>query len=353
MNPLILNIVVVSFISLCYGVIPHKNGYVKGIYLFATFCCLLYIRSMVDVFSLPDLEIYDEYYASIHQFSLKESYINGADGKIERGYVILNKLISYLSPNFRFFLWVYSFILLLLYYKFFTETSPYLAISVLLLLVGPFNQSLFVLRQHMAVALLLASYGLIRDRKCIQFLIVLFIAFSFHRTALIFLPVYFLYGLSRKKLIRSAIVIAIFSFVIFGIVLNYFAALFSVYDTYMAADVTQNYKSALIAGFFLFLYIYILREHVFDEGIKKFSLILLSLYFIFSLSGIGAVSIVGRLAVYFSVGLISAIPIVLYYTKDRIWKLMIFIIVFGIQFYITFIGSTSQYIESMKMVSPF
>ena len=353
MFPLLLNLVIVSFICLLYLATPDKNRIITSIFLFATFACLLFVHSMMDIDSLPDLEIYDLDFYEIKRLTFKECFIKGElDGKTEIGYVILNKLISFITNDFRGFLWIYSFIMLFMYYKFFTSASPYIALSIMLLLVGPFNQSLFVLRQHLAVALMLPSFTLIRDRKCIKFLIVLFFAFYLHRSALVFLPVYFLYGLSNKNLVKSFIVITILSVILFGIVLSYFADLFAVYENYMDVDTDNpiNYKTAMVAGLYLFIYILFLKDHVFDEGINRFSFIMLFMYCIFSIAGIGSIGVIGRLSVYFSVGVLTAIPIILTYIRETWMKIIVFFVVFAIQFYMCFIGSQAQYIANYQII---
>ena len=351
MFPLLLNLVIVSFICLLYLATPDKNRIITSIFLFATFACLLFVHSMMDIDSLPDLEIYDLDFYEIKRLTFKECFIKGElDSKTEIGYVVLNKLISFITSDFRGFLWIYSFIMLFMYYKFFTSASPYIALSIILLLVGPFNQSLFVLRQHLAVALMLPSFTLIRDRKCIKFLIVLFFAFYLHRSALVFLPVYFLYGLSNRNLVKSFIVITILSVILFSIVLNYFAGLFAVYDNYMDIENAVNYKTALVAGLYLFIYILFLKDHVFEDGANKFSFIMLFMYFILSLAGIGSTGVIGRLSVYFSVGVLTAIPIILTYIKETWLKIIVFIAVFAIQFYMCFIGSQAQYIANYQII---
>ena len=352
MFPLLLNLVIVSFICLLYLATPDKNRIITSIFLFATFACLLFVHSMMDIDSLPDLEVYDLDFYEIKRLTFKECFIKGElDSKTEIGYVVLNKLISFVTNDFRGFLWIYSFIMLFMYFKFFTTASPYVALSIMLLLVGPFNQSMFVLRQHLAVAILLPTFTLIRDRKCIKFLIVLFIAFYLHRSALIFLPIYFIYGLSNKNLVKTFIVVGILSVILFSIVLKYFAGLFAVYDKYMeATDSAINYKTAMVAGMYLFMYILFLKNHVFDEGTNRFTFIMLFMYFIFSLAGIGSTAVMGRLSVYFSVGILTAIPIILTYIKETWLKIIIFIVVFAIQFYMCFIGSQAQYIANYQII---
>jgi len=106
----------------------------------------------------------------------------------------------------------------------------------------------------------------------------------------------------------------------------------------------------MVAGMYLFMYILFLKDHVFDEGANKFSFIMLFMYFILSLAGIGSTGVIGRLSVYFSVGLLTAIPIILTYIKETWLKIIVFIVVFAIQFYMCFIGSQAQYIANYQII---
>lgn len=353
MNPLIVNLIIVSLVCLLYQVIPNKNIIITRIFIFSTFICLLYMHSMVDVYSVPDLEAYLNYYDEARTLSFREAFIKGAiDDKVEVGYVVFNKLISYISPNFRAFLWVYSIVLLLLYYKYIISVSPYVTISILFLLVGTYNQSLFVLRQHLAVALLLYSYTFITERKILPFLIILLLAYSLHRTAIIFTPVYFLYGLNKTNLIKSFIVVSILLIVLMRIVIvALFANYFSFYQGYLDNDVQQNYKLAVLAGGYFLLYIFFLKNEIFDDGINRFTLIILYFYFIIFLSGIGLP--VGRLAAYFSISTLTAIPLIMSRINKVLLRVIVFLLVFSIQYYITFMGSSVISIDSIQLVSLF
>ena len=56
------------------------------------------------------------------------------------------------------------------------------------------------MRQAIAMAILLFALNSCKKRKLISFLILVLLALAFHKTAIIFLPVYFLYGLKIKPL---------------------------------------------------------------------------------------------------------------------------------------------------------
>jgi hypothetical protein len=110
----------------------------------------------------------------------------------ELGYVFSNVLISFLTSNRYIFILIYTIAIYFFVYKaIVSQTNNYL-FATLIFLSLYFFFTFTYLRQALAIAILWNSTKYIVDRKLIKFLICVAIATSFHNSALIFLPVYWI-----------------------------------------------------------------------------------------------------------------------------------------------------------------
>ena len=182
-------IIQIFFVALFGGIVkPHSwKSQRANVFMLITFLSMWYVHAMVEPNSMPDLPTYKLVYESIGETRWGDISNHWAHINMELGYLYLNKALSLISLNYTFFMWVFSFLILFPYMYTIKQYSPYVIISVLLLLLIPYNQSLFVLRQHFAVAVCFASIPLIIERRLIVFLIVMALSFFFHRSVLVFI----------------------------------------------------------------------------------------------------------------------------------------------------------------------
>ena len=95
------------------------------------------------------------------------------------------------------------------------KRSPMFTLSMLLFLfLSVWHGSFNAVRQYLAVAIIFAGYNYIIQRKLIKYLIIIFIAFLFHKTALIMVVPYFL--LTRKPDFKQVIILLLGTLVILG-----------------------------------------------------------------------------------------------------------------------------------------
>lgn len=203
MNIFLLNIaliLILAFLLYHKGHVNLKNR--DQFFLFIAFAVLYITHAFKDPFSLLDTPEYVDGYIEVKNRGIGELMRGGLYSlKAEKGYVILTKIISYFFPANQMLFIFTSFIILLGYYVAFKRYSLIPWLAVLLFVIGGYNQSLFVLRQHMAMSIVLFSYPYIINRRFMPFLFYVLIAFFIHQTAVIFLPIYFLYGIKKKILI--------------------------------------------------------------------------------------------------------------------------------------------------------
>ena len=310
MNLLLLNLI----LMLIEAIIIPKFKYGKRLFLLIAFCQLFILHAFVDPDSMNDLDGYYETYHTFSENSLFNSIFVGYVGvKIEPGWIILCKLLGYISPNPRLLLVVSSIIIVGSYLITAKRYSPFVGFSVILFLCSTFDQSLFVLRQHtaMAICLLTIPYILKRDFK--KFLIIWLLAFGCHMSSIVFLPVYFIYPLNieKKYWIYMAIGIIAGFLLISGIFNWVFHNLW--YNSY--EDTTADEKAgANLTGFFmilssLVLYLVSIRfQYKKIIGVEKVFFLMISLGAILSLAGTGFAP-TNRLVKYFMIASIYLIPI--------------------------------------------
>lgn len=124
----------------------------------------------------------------------------GVDIYAEFGFKVLNQLVVWYSDNIQ---WVYAIsaavTLLLLFYEIFRD-SPSPALSLFLFVaMGYFFSSFNILRQFIALAILFAGFRFLKERKFLPYLLLVLVAMTFHKTAVIMIPLYFLLPLRMKQ----------------------------------------------------------------------------------------------------------------------------------------------------------
>jgi len=323
--PLIYNFFLILFISLVAS-IAMKTKKDKNNYLIICFLLLLYVHSMVNINTMFDLPAYKAAFEETFDLPwIKCLSWGNVSFKIEPGYLLFYKAVSLISHDFQIFLWVNSLVLLSLYFILIKNNSKYYIISVLCLLLGSYNQSMFVLRQHLAAAILLSSFPLIRDRKQVKFLTLVLATFFIHQSALIFTPVYYLYQFDKRNLKIAIVTIGLLLFWGFQKFLILGSELTKSNEGYVYTEEGGglNFKPALLGALWFATYCYAAKKHVFDDGINRFLLVLSSLSLVLLIAGIGF-NPAGRLSIYFSCNFLL-IPVIWYYMKKNTYARLLFL----------------------------
>ena len=242
------------------------------------------------------------------------SYYGVSDDLKERYeilYLYLNRIISYFSIENYVLLLVISFIVLSGYYRFIIKHSSSICLSIFIFFfLRFFDDSMNVLRQSLALVILLLSYQYILRDKFIKFLCLVGLAALFHKTALVFIIAYFVRYLNftRKNIvfvIIGGVTISIFS----GILIDYFMS--SYYSYYQNSDYMGDTRLASVLFMlfnicFLFLCYLMLKNKQVSEDIKnQFYFVLIgSVMLLISLK----FNLLDRVAAYFNVFMIVLIP---------------------------------------------
>ena len=352
MNPLIVNFVILLFVALVCS-INNKGLKDKKTFLFLaySFFMLLVFRSFLDIYSVPDLHSYEKGYKQICNMNFREvpfGYISEIKMN-EFGFRILMKIPSYLSHNFSFFLLCYSIIWLWGYFKVILKFSDYIILSILLLLIGSYNQSIYVIRQHMAMLIVFMSYSYIIDKKYIKYLLMMALAFSMHQTALIAFPLYFIYHIkNRISLIVVLAVSAVFIYLSFSFLLSYIGEeILYGYSAYVNSDIQTNSTGAAIISIELFFYVFFLRKNIWSNGINRLLFITLLLGLIINIGGIGY-NPTSRMAMYYTSVSFLSIPKTMSYINNPLIRIAFMLSYLVLASCLCFYGSGAESIKEYK-----
>lgn len=236
------------------------------------------------------------------------------DFGFEIGYNYLTKISYIFLGDYTFYLLLLASIVYFLYFKTLLKQTSFIIIALLFYyasMIGMLGSN----RQLIALALCFFSLPFIVSRNKISFIITIGIAFMFHKTALIFVPFYWLNkSFSIKKmgivllisfiLSYSSAIMGVFEFATFKLFPSLFEEKSSIY-----LSTNTSFSNSLIGSIFglvrkilpLFLLIFLARKK-FDT---KYMGIVTNLIFISLISYIlfnnNLQFLVGRLTVYFSI----------------------------------------------------
>jgi len=162
----------------------NKNGQ-RFLFLIIAFLHLMFLHIFFNASLFPDLKGYNSYFDSI---SNAQPSIN-----FEIGWYYLNKILHGISHNSFILLFSVSIVMILCYLITIKRYSAIPWLSVFLLLCTVFYDSLFVLRQNLAIPICLITIPYIIERKPVRFAILTLLAVSFHYSALVWFIAYFIY----------------------------------------------------------------------------------------------------------------------------------------------------------------
>lgn len=118
----------------------------------------------------------------------------------EPGFYYLNYIVASFTDNYTVVLIIQAVLIYILHYYVIKRYSLLPFVS-LMFWFGFYMGSIFFVRFHVGLAITLFSFIFIVEQKFWKFIICVVVAFLFHRTALLFIPAYFLFNktFSRKQ----------------------------------------------------------------------------------------------------------------------------------------------------------
>lgn len=342
---MILYILLFSLI-ICINTFTVKFGYTKENGLRFSFILLALFVGLSDMLGGYDRYIYSELFDGIADITKEGGcYSDSAIFALypsEIGYIGSNVLISFITSNRYVFILLYTLIIYFLYYFSLKDYCINYPFAMMLFMGLMFFFTFTYLRQMVGVGVAWFAIRYVYKKELYKFIICVLIAASFHNSAIILFPLYFL-PIKRFKQ-RNVIV-----FMVFCLVLGLSggpSAVFRLYgnitdtqirtDSYAEREIGFRYEYIIEALVFLYL---ILKNYSIIPDTKK-NIVLLNtslafcailLLFVQSLNG-------GRLGWYYLIGVISTLSLIANNVKSnkqtmKIIPIMCFLLFFRIVYY--------------------
>jgi len=210
MDIYIINLILVILLYIIFFKIYKTNNSKKY------FCILIFILfSLIQGLRGNTVGSDTNNYIKFFELSKNMSFIDVLLMKqwvIEPGYGLLMKICSIMSFSPQLFLLVVAIIINggLMYFIYKHSDNPFISV-IIFMGVEFFTLSFTALRQIIAIIIILNSYNFIKQKKIIKFILMVLLAATFHKSALIFLPVYFLRNI---KISKKTIIVGISIFIL-------------------------------------------------------------------------------------------------------------------------------------------
>lgn len=184
----------VYFILMLNAFLSHGLSEKGKKYLYIINCLILLglviLRNPADT-TWPDTGNYLNHFLFFSKNdSLKTSFMTGW----EPGIIVLAKIASFISTDKQFYIVVFGIIILVPIFYMIWKYSENAILGIAVFYAMGFLTSTSIYRQWIAIAILTYSIKYIENRQLWKFLRTIVIAFLFHRTAIIFVVAYFIYG---------------------------------------------------------------------------------------------------------------------------------------------------------------
>lgn len=193
----------------------------KKVYLLLIFIPMILISALRSVNIGNDTDTYHQLYITASAMNWND-FIDMNNIRWEKGFLILNVILSNISSNPQLIVALSSIISLFLVFRFIYNYSENPALSIFLFITMRFFFFFMSnIRQSLAISIILLSYDYIIKKKFIPFMICVLLAAQFHSTAIVFLLAYFLEKIkNNKKVIAFIITITFVAFLKFDAFMN-------------------------------------------------------------------------------------------------------------------------------------
>ena len=320
---LFLILIVVTYIFI-ERILNLKNK--EKIFLNVAFLEMLVFLGIRDVTIGTDLKNYIPYFEMIKQADWNNFFIL----PFEKGYFILNKILGAIGGE-NFFLFVIAFISLYGVYFSIKRYSQNYFCSIFIFITFQFYIFLFSgLRQSIAFSIIWISIKYIKERKIIKFLLLVLLASTFHKTAIIFIPVYWIANKNITVRYFSLFLITLISiFIMKGTLVTLITRY--MYKEYEVSSSTGGYTLLIILFIILLFFILIRNQKIekYKENNIWFNMLMIAILIQSLASTQGNIA---RLTMYYSYSIIFLIPNILETLEDKKQKMLIEIVIYILLF---------------------
>lgn len=157
--------------------------------------------------------------------------------RYEIGYLLLNKLISRMTDNFWVFLSIVNAIIYFAYFLFFKNYSVNSIMSVFMFFTfGTWGQTVNILRLQLAIAMAIYAFICKDKKKYILMIVLLLLAFGFHRISLVFLLFLFVPQKISKKFYLVTIALTVVGISILPTLMQFVARYIPYFSAYISSS---------------------------------------------------------------------------------------------------------------------
>lgn len=272
------------------------------------------------------------------------NYINNLDpnyfefnDNVEKGYQLFDYFILHLTHNYFWLFFITALFVVYSYFRLIKKYSENYLLSVIIFVsFGTYTFFFNGLRQGIAMAIFTYAISALINKKLWLYLIICLVASTFHISALVMMPFYFVVN-AKLKLIYKMVLVMLTTFIFASPLIKYMAEDNTRYEAYTAIN---DYGGMLTLAFYILIAAFILilknkirvKNEVFT-GLLTLYLSGISLLIPIAMLGAGA-SGPQRILYYFSWTLMIILPVIINIFKNKIVKLS-FIILCILYYYLT------------------
>ena len=280
MFPYILVFIIASIYFLSSNYLhAEKNKFLLGLF----FAYLAFFVGMGDMIGGYDRYIYGDAFdaiADVMRTSRDLSQVTYLIHKNEYGYFIWEVLVSLITENRYIFILLTTLLAYILYYHVFRKYIENYPLGAILFLGLFYYFTMTYLRQVLACGIAWLSFKYIWERKPVAFFTIILIAYTFHSSAILFMPAYFI---SHKKFSKNFIIKMLALSLIIGLT-PLPTTLLSLQNDDMGAGLSyseqiQGFRIEYVLEVIVFVYI-LFKNYTFISNDRK-TLTMLNLAFVY------------------------------------------------------------------------
>lgn len=168
-----------------------------------------------------------DYFSYINAFNRVKLGYSTRSADLEKGFNLLNTILVKIGLNSQSILYAASLIMMFFVVKALVkrEEIGYISLGFATFMFMFYQSSFNIIRMMIAIAIVLYNYTNIENKKPVKYIIFSLVAASFHISALITIPIYWIFNLLRmqKNLIRRISIYSVMALVIifFGNILEF------------------------------------------------------------------------------------------------------------------------------------
>lgn len=205
-------------------------------FLFIVFLQWWLIASLRDISVGWDTPTYESYFIEINNFNL---LVCISVLRLEPLYIALNNIVGSISIDFRIFLCVVACIIYGLIIYRIRRYSRIIWLSCWLFVAfGFYNFSINILRQSIALAVIIYSFEYIVERRFWKFICCVIIATLFHYTAIVFIVTYFIYKIPTNP--KNFVLLITGVLITIALLLPYFMDIIISFNPYYNQHIGEN-----------------------------------------------------------------------------------------------------------------